>query len=141
MRVLQTGGESGPRQPECHLLSAFVGPFSRRSRILACLVLAALGIPFSANVPRVSPPDCFATCPSGDGELNFASTPSRPQDILIAPVLPTAGTWNRGVPGLLRLGGWKAPRALLTVLRLGSWLFGSDSSLFTHLNEDNLVLR
>lgn len=44
----------------------------------------------------------------------LARTPNPPPDILIAPVLPTAGAWNRKELGFVRLAGWEASGASLT---------------------------
>ena len=121
-------GENGLLRPECHLPSA--------------IVLVGLETGFPSYVPRVSPVvDCFATCPSGDTESVFASTPSPSPSILTVPVVAsTAGAWNRRELGFLRLAGWEVPWGLASgVLRLGSWLFRSNSFFFTHFNEDNLV--
>lgn len=70
--------------------------------------------------------DHFATYSSGGGESDFAGTPDA-----YLPLRP-AGAWNRKELGFLKLASWGGREGFASVvLRLGSWLFRSDFSLFT----------
>lgn len=99
-------GEYALAAYDCYLPSALVGPLPRRSRILACLVLAGVVMRFLADGPWVSLlVDCLPHVPVEMENWTLSVPPNTPHDILIAPVLPTAGACSRRELGFLRLAG------------------------------------
>lgn len=115
-------------------MSLWETPPLRRSRGRPASLLPSWelvpGRPASSSFPFV---DRFATSPSGGGESAFAGAPEPPR-----PPHRRRLEWEGA--RILEAGGLGGREGFASVvLCLGSWLFRSDSSLLTRLNEDNLV--